>query len=189
MSSSSHAYLTMGESAELVPENQFRATLEPQINYFAVNSHLDLGVAEDAQIRLSLGVGGTGSNLDFFYKRVPYPDYDNQPAIGYKIGASFLAVGNKDTVLTPMFAPIISKNLIIHKDRWTPYLSLPIGVSVHKSTSKTPVHFVAGIEYVPSSVENMQFGGEMGLNVKDSFTYVSGYVSFYFEPTEQVIDN
>jgi hypothetical protein len=183
------AYLTNSESAELVPENQFRVTLEPQVNYFAVNSHLDFGVSEDSQVRLSAGIGGTGYNFDFFFKRVPYPDYDKQPAMGYKIGASFMMDQKKEMVLTPIIAPLISKNLIIKKDKWTPYISLPIGVSVHRSATTTPVHFVAGVELTPSSVENMQFGGEIGLNVKDSFTYVSGYVSFYFEPTEQVIDN
>lgn len=180
--------MTIAESAELVPENQFRVSLEPQVNYFNFNTHFDTGVAEDAQVRLSAGIGSGNYHFDFFYKQIPYPDYSDQPAIGYKIGAIF-ARENNSSVLTPLFCPLISKNILIHKDRWTPYLSLPIGVSVFQSRSTTPVHFVAGFEFVPTSVENMQFGAEMGLNIKDSFSYMSAFVSFYFEPTEQVIDN
>jgi hypothetical protein len=182
------AYMTVAESGELVPENQFRISIEPQINYFDFAGHFDTGVAEDAQVRLSAGVGNAGHHIDFFYKRIPFPDYDNQPAIGYKIGVSF-AKESKSNVVTPLFYPLISKNFIINKDRWTPYLSLPIGVSVFQSRSETPVRFVTGVEYVPTSVENMQFGAEIGFNIKDSFSYASAFVSFYFEPTEQVIDN
>jgi hypothetical protein len=182
------AYMTVAESGELVPENQFRVSIEPQVNYFDFSGHFDTGVAEDAQVRVSAGMGSTGYHFDFFYKRIPYPDYDDQPAIGYKFGASFARESNS-SVVTPIFYPLISKNIIIKKDRWTPYASLPIGVSVFQSRSSTPIRFVAGVEYVPTSVENMQFGGEIGFNVKDSFSYASGYVSFYFEPSEQVIDN
>lgn len=182
------AYMTVAESAEIVPENQYRLSMEPQFNYYNFNAHFDTGVAEDAQVRLSAGFGAGNYHFDFFYKRTPIPDYESQPAIGYKIGALF-AKDNNLSIVTPTFCPLISKNIMINKDRWTPYVSLPIGVSVYQSTSTTPVHFVTGVEFVPTSVENMQFGGELGFNVKDSFSYVSAYVSFYFEPTEQVIDN
>lgn len=182
--------MTTAESAELVPEHQFRISIEPQINSstFNFNSHFDTGVAEDAQVRLSAGVGAGNYHFDFFYKKVPFPNYDNQPAIGYKVGAVF-ARENELNVMTPIFCPILSKNLLIDKDRWTPYVALPIGVSVYQSHATTPIHFVAGFEYVPTSIENIQFGGEMGLSAKDSFSYISGFISFYFEPSEQVIDN
>jgi hypothetical protein len=182
------AYMTVSESGELVPENQFRLSLEPQTNYFNFNAHFDMGVAEDAQIRLSAGVGSGNYNFDFFYKRIPFPDYDTQPAFGYKIG-TLLARENNFNVITPIFSPLVSKTILVNKDKWIPYLALPIGVSVYQSHSTTPVHFVAGFEFVPESAENMQFGTEMGFNIKDSFTYMSAFISFYFEPTEQVIDN
>ena len=184
------AYVTSAESAELVPENQLRFTFEPQVNSsnFNFNTHFDTGVAEDSQVRLSAGVGSGNYHLDFFYKKIPFPDYDTQPAIGFKLGAIF-ARENKTDVVTPVLCPISSKNIMIDKNRLTPYIALPIGVSVYQGRSLTPVNFVAGFEFVPTSVENIQFGGEMGFNVRDSYSYVSGYVSFYFEPTEQIIEN
>lgn len=184
----SWSYLTNADSGDIVPEGQYRLSVEPQFNYFGVGAHFDAGTAEDAQIRVSAGAGQDGFHFDFYYKRIPIPDYDKQPAIGYKFGASFAKM-NGASVITPIFFPIMSKSFIIDNNRWSPYLSLPIGVSVSQSKATTPTHFVMGCEVTPSTLDNIQFGGEMGFNVKDSFSYVSAYISFLFEPSERITDS
>lgn len=181
----SQAYFTTAESGDIVPEGQYRVTVEPQFNYFGVSAHFDAGTSEDSQIRVSAGAGQSGYNFDFYYKRIPYPDYDKQPAIGFKYGASFAKIDGS-SVITPRFFPMISKSIMIDNNRWTPYLSLPIGVSVSQSKSTTPTHFVMGCEITPSNIDNIQFGAEMGLNIRDSFSYISGFISFFFEPTEKI---
>ncbi len=182
-----YGYLTTSESGDIVPEGQYRITVEPQLNYFGVTTHFDSGIKEDSQVRLSIGAGQGGYHFDFNFKQVPFPDYDDQPAIGYKIGASFAKMDGK-SVITPRFYPIVSKSMMIENNRWTPYLSIPIGISVSQSKSTIPTHFVVGCEVTPSSLDNIQFGAEMGFNIRDTFSYVSGYISFFFEPTEQISD-
>ncbi len=183
-----HAYLSTIDSGELVPINQYRLILEPQANPFNLSAHFDAGITDSSQLRLSLGAGESGTHFDFSYKTIPIPNLDTQPAMGYKIGTIFASEKGRENSLTIRFTPLVSKNYIINQNRWTPYLALPLGVSVRKSTSTTPTHFVVGTELTPSTTPDMQFGAEVGANLRDSFSYVSVFVSFYFEPTETETD-
>ena len=178
------AYLGTIDSGVLVPVNQYRLILEPQLSPYNLAAHFDAGISDSSQLRISLGAGESATHLDFSVKYIPYPDVDNQPAIGYKIGTLFASEKGNTSSLAFRFTPIISKTYEIDKNHLTPYLALPLGVSIQKSTSKTPSHFVLGAEFSPPSTPDMQFGAEIGANLRDSFSYVSAFISFYFEPLE-----
>lgn len=186
LSASGFSYGFMGtiDSGELVPINQYRIILEPQLSPFNLDAHFDAGVTDSSQLRLSLGAGESGTHFDFFYKTIPYPNFDNQPAMGYKIGTIFASEKGGINSLTIRFTPLLSKTYKVQGNLWTPYLALPLGVSVRKSTSTTPTHFAVGTEFTPTSSPDMQFGLEAAANLRDSFSYISAFISFYFEPTE-----
>ena len=184
----SWAYLSNIDSGELVPKDQYRLIIEPQLGHFNLTAHFDAGISDDSQLRVSLGAGENGTNFDFYYKTVPYPDFENQPAIGYKVGTSF-ASDKGQNILNIRFIPIVSK--IIHGNdiKWVPYASLPMGIALHKSNSSTPLHLSVGTEITLNSTPDMQMGFEVGSSLKDSFSYGSVFVSFYFEPSDLELDS
>lgn len=177
------AYFTNTDSGELVPKDQYRLIIEPQVGHFNLNAHFDTGITDSSQVRVSVGAGENGTHFDFFYKTIPYPDFENQPAIGYKVGAIFASDKNINTVSVRLM-PLLSKSYSFDQFRWTPYVSLPLSVSVQKSTSTTPIHFVFGTELTLPNAPDMQVGAEVGSSLRDSFSYASVFVSFYFEPSE-----
>lgn len=181
------AYLTNADSGELVPIDQYRLVIEPQMAHFNLTAHFDTGISDSSQMRVSLGAGEDGTHLDFFYKDIPIPDYGNQPAIGYKIGTIF-ASDQGNNIFTIRLMPLISKTYEIHRNRWTPYASLPLGVTTIKSVSTTPIHAVLGTEVTLDSAPDMQLGFEIGANLKDSFSYGSVFISFYFEPPDNITE-
>lgn len=184
----SWSYLSTVDSGELVPINQYRLILEPQANPFNLSVHFDAGISDSSQLRLSFGSGESGSHFDFSFKSVPIPSLESQPAIGYKVDTIFANEKGSTNSLTVRISPLISNNYLINKNRWTPYAALPLGVSVRKSSSSTPVHLVVGTELTPHTTPDMQFGAELGIGLKESFSYFSAFVSFYFESTESESD-
>lgn len=180
-------YFTNADSGELVPVDQYRLLIEPQVGHFNLSAHFDTGVTDSSQVRVSLGAGEDGSHFDFFYKNIPFPDYENQPAMGYKVGAVF-ASEKGDSLISLRLMPLISKIYEIGDNRLIPYASLPLTVSIHKSSSTTPIHAVIGTELSFDSVPDMQLGCEIGSSLKDSFSYASVFMSFYFEPMDHVTE-
>lgn len=181
---SAFSFLSTIDSGELVPINQYRLILEPQLSPYNLSAHFDAGISDSSQLRVSLGSGETATHFDFSVKYIPIPDIDEQPAIGYKVGALFATEKESVSSLALRFTPLISKTYEINKNHWTPYLALPIGVSIQKDTSKVPTHFVVGTELTLHSASDMQVGAELGASLRDSFSYVSAFISFYFEPSE-----
>lgn len=172
------------DSGELVPKDQYRVIVEPQFGHYNITAHFDAGITEESQARVSIGAGEDGSHFDFFFKTIPYPDFESQPAMGYKIGTSF-AIDRGETIFSLRFMPLISKTFTHNQNRWTPYLSIPLSVSMHNSTSTTPIYIVGGTELSLPYSPDMQLGLEFGSSLKDGFSYASLFVSFYFEPNEQ----
>lgn len=178
----SNAYFSNIDSGELVPKDQYRLILEPQFGQYNLTAHFDAGITDSTQLRVSLGAGKNGTHFDFFYKTIPYPDFEDQPAIGYKVGTIFSS-NKSENIFSIRFMPLLSKTYLINQVRWTPYLSLPLSVSMEKSKATTPIHLVLGTEITLPSNPDMQIGFEAGASLKDSFSYASAFISFYFEPS------
>lgn len=181
---SAFSFLSTIDSGELVPVNQYRLILEPQLSPYNLSAHFDAGISDASQLRVSMGSGETATHFDFSVKYIPIPDIDDQPAIGYKVGALFATEKGDTSSLALRFTPLVSKTYEIDRNHWTPYIALPLGVSIQKNTSKVPTHFVVGTELTLHSASDMQVGAELGASLRDSFSYVSAFISFYFEPSE-----
>lgn len=176
----------MAESGELVEEGLYQVGIEPQIftnNGGGTNLNLlfDAGINESTSARLSLGVGAIDFNAFGSVKYVPFPDVDNQPAIGIRLGAGFTKEGSEN-MLNTQIAPLLSKK--IEADMFgvfTPYLAIPITYVIAKHENYTASNFVIGSEVNASEIPELKFGGELGFDMNRSYSYISLFLTYPFE--------
>ena len=180
-----HAFMTVQESNDLTPAGQFKLGLSPELRTNAGNtshfsSFIDTQINEGLSARAVLGVGTPALNLGGSLKWVPVPDYENQPAVGAKIGAYFWREGN-EPYTTLRLEPIVSKKFQSAVGSFTPYAALPVMLNSGKDVPSNSMQFAFGSEYINPEADNMTFGLETGIDAKDSFSYISGYVTIYLE--------
>lgn len=176
----SHAYMTTAESGELVPSGQLKMGLQPQfVSQGGMNfsGFLDGYVNDSSSFRLVLGSGDMDFHTGLYYKFIPFPDYENQPAMGARVGFVFGRDGDTSS-LSLIAQPIISKKIDTDIGRFTPYASIPFGSTAIKSTSYNPIQLTIGSEYFTPTYEKVLFGGEVSFDIQDSFSYISFFVSF-----------
>lgn len=189
-STGAQAYYATLDTGKIVPTGKYRALLGPQFITSGENdgtnfsARFDAGVGESTTLR---GLVGVGSD-DFFYtglfvKYVPFPDTDEQPALGIIGGATFGREefsGEKKEVLTLRVSPLISKDFETDIGVVTPYGSLPISTAFVNGTTIYPVQLAGGAEFKPYSWQNVSFMAEAGLKLNKAFSYVSLAVVFEF---------
>ena len=190
ISTPSQAYLTVGESTELPKQGQYRVGAEPQIVFnnggFNFSGFADTAITSDSSIRAHLGIGDTSFEAAASYKWIPIPDYGNQPGIGGKVEASYAnKSGGNWTALR--FMPLISKNFDTQYGQVTPYGSIPLDLIGTPSTTQSAVQLVGGCEYRSPDYSKWMFSAELGLNLNNAFSYVSGNVTYYLDETESSV--
>lgn len=178
------------DTGKIVPTGKYRAIVGPQFittgdnDGTNISGRFDAGVGESTTMR---GLVGFGQD-DFAYgglfaKWVPYPDFENQPAIGFIAGGTYgrESVGNEtEDVLSLKFAPLVSKDFDTDIGVLTPYASLPISVAFVDGDTIYPVQLVGGSEFKPFNWENVSFMGEVGIKMNKAFSYISLAVVFEF---------
>lgn len=180
-----HAYFSTMDTGELVRPQAYRATLEPQFifnRYDGANiiGRFATGIDDDSSAEITLGMGTVDFEAGAFYKLIPYPDADGQPAIGGKVG--FLIGNVKDeTEYNIRFHPLISKSFDTEIGTVTPYGSLPLGITIRNDDTFVPVQLAGGAEYKVSGHENLRLMAELGINVNKAFNYVSFAVAYNFD--------
>jgi hypothetical protein len=191
VSSSAYAYYDVLDTGKIIPTGKYRAIVGPQFitsgenDGSNVSGKFDAGIGESTTIRGSVGFGQdelfyTG----LFLKYVPFPDFENQPALGLIGGFNFARESvdhEQQEVLSLRFAPLASKDFDTDIGVVTPYASLPISIAFQDGHTIYPVQLVGGAEFKPFSWENVSFMGEMGLKLNKAFSYVSLSVVFEFE--------
>ena len=183
-----NAYLTTSESGELVKPGQYRFGVIPQLRMSDgsgtnLSGFIDTPFNDESSIRAQIGFGETDVEAAASYKWIPIPDYDNQPAIGGKVEASFARKGNVN-INSIRFLPLISKSFDSKQGVFIPYGSVPISLMNSSTTSATAVQLVVGSEYVNPDNKNWVFSAELGLNFSNAFTYISGAVTYVLEDIE-----
>ncbi|MGE3759324.1 MAG: hypothetical protein AB7H97_16290 [Pseudobdellovibrionaceae bacterium] len=189
----SQAYFSNVETAEVPPPGTYYLSVEPQVVFNTLDQgsktglnlvgHFDAPVSDSSSMRVLLGTGTTDFQTGFFFKWVPIPDIDNQPAIGFKFGALY-ARADDTTQLSARIYPIVSKKYDSSYGLLTPYASLPMGLTNVEKKSYTPVTLALGSEWKPVDMKYVWFGAELGLDMKDAFSYISGVVIFSIDEDE-----
>ncbi len=184
-SSVSMAYLTVGESAEIQSAHINKAGLEPQIRLsdgggLNLTGFFDRVLSESSSFRAHVGVGDTDFYTGASLKYIPFPDVDQQPAMGGRVGAIFGREGSEN-FYTFRFEPLVSKKFDSPHGLFTPYGSIPIMFTNYKSKTETQVQLTGGVEYSTPELPKLLFSGELGMNMKDSISYIAASVTMYLD--------
>lgn len=185
LASPAQAYFSVIDTGEVLAPGKYQASLEPQLilqNYDGFNAvaRFDRGINEESSARAILGFGKVDFQVGGFYKWVPFPDTANQPAIGGSAGA-ILARVNGDTQFSVRVNPLFSKRLETEIGDFTPYASLPLGITSRKDETVVPVQFVLGSELQPINNQNLSIFAELGFNLHKAFGYISAAVAYRFD--------
>lgn len=174
---SSQAFLSVMNTGDILKPNVQRLTVEAQgvasdERGFNFVGYFDSAIDESSEIRAVLGSGVTDFQAGGYYKLIPYPDVDSQPAIGFVAGFIY-AREDGLSLLNARFCPLVSKHLKYEIGEFNAYSSLSLGMTTVDGEGLTPIQLVVGTEF--KHVDNAEFTwmGEIGLELKDAFTYVS----------------
>ncbi len=170
------AYLSVGESLDLVGTNKQRAGVDLQSASGGVNvgGQYQFRLDDSSAARFSMGTG----DIDFFanasLKWVPVPDYKKQPAIGVLTGLTFSREKNQ-TISTLNLAPLLSKSFVIDDGTLNPYAGLNLGFSFGPSNT-APLWILAGTELTTREIPDSRVHLEIGSSIREAFSYIQiGY--------------
>jgi hypothetical protein len=182
----SWGYVSVQDTAEVLEKGHYRATFEPQFLFTKqtganIVGRLDSHISDSATVR---GIVGVGSAIDFhtgaFLKYSPIPDVGNQPAIAGQVGVVYARYDGEPEV-SFRFNPLISKRFETSRGFITPYGSIPLALETRKGRSIGTAQLVGGAQYETLEWKNVHFSAELGLDIKDSFTYIGVGVIFLFD--------
>jgi hypothetical protein len=184
-SPSSWAFYSTMDTGDLLEVGKYRLGAESQFitnEDTGVNgiARFDFGFNEEANVRAELGFGTTDIHIGGYFKWVPIPDYENQPAIGLTTGLLF-AQYEGETELSLRLHPIISKGFAVDFGKITPYASLPIGLRTYDHDTDVPVQLTLGSDLFFQEINLWHFKGEVGFDVSKAFTYLSIGASLDFD--------
>lgn len=179
------AYFSTIDTGELVAPGEYQVSFEPQYiftRFSGMNAvaRFDTGINDASSVRGVLGFGTVNFQLGGFYKWVPFPDTETQPAIGGEVGA-FIARVPQGTEYSFRFHPLLSKRFETEVGDVIPYGSIPLGVTSRPDKTVLPVQLVAGTEFRPLNAKNLSFFGEVGADVNEAFGYVSVAAAWRFD--------
>lgn len=188
LSSQAHAFMSMAESGELVPMGSYQVGFEPQLltdkdsggNF---NLLLDAPLNDSTSARVVLGGGTIDFNAFASVKFVPFPDVDKQPAMGIRLGAG-IARNEDDNILQLQAAPLLSKKYDTEYGLAVPYFAIPFTFLNTKDENFVATNLAVGSEFHYHEWNNVTLGGEIGLDLNKSWSYISIFASFPFESSK-----
>lgn len=181
-------FLSIGESGEMLNKGNYRVgaslqNLSAGRSGLNIGTFVDSGISDDMSARFLFGVGSVDFHLGGSLKYIPFPDFENQPAIGIKASAWLARIADTSTTAIQL-APLISKKVDIKKVELTPYFSVPVNFVFTKSNSQTGTQFVVGTEYQHPELENVLFAGEVALNLNNSESGFAIFASIPFDASK-----
>jgi hypothetical protein len=183
-------YYDVLDNGEILPKGTYKLGGNTQLltNPFTgvnIGATIDAGFEDQYGMRAIAGFGKTDYFLGAMFKWMPIPDVQNQPAVGFNVG---LIYGRwfDQSELTIRGEPLVSKKFAMGGGYITPYAALPIGILMRNSNTKSSGTDVTWQVAVGSQVQverwkNLQFIGEVGLDISNAFSYVSLGAVWYFD--------
>lgn len=185
VSPASWAYLTFLESGEMVPVQHYRVGFIPQLitndsSGVNVDATIDTGWNDSMSSRFQIGTGKMDIHLGGHFKFVPIPDVDRQPAIGVR-GSAWYARYKDESYTTWSVAPFLSKKVATDIGLLVPYIAIPFNYTFNKNSDFASQQFVIGSEYSTPKAVDMSFAAELGVDLKNSYSFIALYFSFQFD--------
>lgn len=177
-SASSWAYYPTMDTGELLKSGEHRVSLEPTIVFNDLNGYnqiirFDLPANESGNFRTLIGAGAVGFQAGAFYKWIPIPDYQKQPAIGL-LGGLIYARDEGINYLNLRLHPLASKKLPTDDaGLFTPFVALPFGVTFTDGKTRLPFQLALGTEWQPANLKRVSFMTELALNLHESYSHIA----------------
>jgi hypothetical protein len=185
------AYYGVLDNGEILESGKYKLTSDVQAltknGGLNLGAMFDMGFQEDFGIRALVGFGKTDFYGGAMLKWMPIPDLDDQPAIGVNVGVIYA----KDEDLKDLSfraEPMISKRLKVDDTVFTPYAALPVSIRVRdsndpliKESTRATFQLVLGTQLQLATYKNLQFIGEIGLDLDQAPGYVSVGAVWYFD--------
>ena len=171
------AFYSVMETGDLLSEGSYRASIESQFlsegdRGINLLGRIDSWFNQDANIKAVIGAGTTDFITGGFFKWVPYPDSEGQPAIGLTSGVVYARYEDIDEI-SLRIQPLVSKKFSTEVGDMNPYMSIPFGVASRDSKKFTPIQLVGGLEWKTEQWTDVTFIGEFGINLNQAFSYLS----------------
>ena len=179
----SQAYNTTMSNGQIVQPGAFDVVTQGQYltqtqnSGLNLNTKLETGLTEDSNLIAEFGAGHIDFHGGAYWKWVPFPDFENQPAIGFIAGGYYGKIDSENEFALKI-SPLISKTFHLNAGQITPYMSTPIGLRFIDSSVDTPVQLQIGTEISVEGLKDISFLTEVGINLIDSPTYFSFGVGF-----------
>jgi len=193
----SQAYLSLMTTGDIVPTGQFqllgflensfddidyiknRPPNSPDSDGLSLNGRASYGLNEDMQIDLEIGFGEFDYMIGGFLEWVPFPDADNQPAVGFRGGFVYVDTDNSSqTSITVM--PFASKSFQSDHGKFVPYVGLPLALNSNDSENYFAARLAMGTEWTHPEYPLVHVIGEFDFELSKSFTSFSVGAAFDF---------
>lgn len=171
----SWAYLTILESGEPLTKSELHLGFAPQ---FMLDDHtgsngvinIRTGLDEGRDFSVQLGGGNIHFWTSLSTRWIPIPDYDDQPAIGFRFDVTLSKIASESDGAIRV-APFASKRFRSDTGHIEPYVYLPIGLRVSGGTYDNLSSFVVGSQFMIEDLRPVFFYGETAFNIKNSVSY------------------
>ena len=185
-------YYDVLDNGEILPKGTYKLLGDAQLltdsGGLNVSAAFDTGIDEEFGARGLVGFGRTDYFFGGLLKWMPIPDIEGgQPAVGFNLGLLY-GHWNDDSDLTIRWEPLVSKKFKIETAVVTPYASIPVGVRIRNSnsnynTSGTDVtwQLAVGSQLRVERWKNLQFMGEVGMDLGNALSYISLAAVWYFD--------
>ncbi len=183
------AFFSVMDTGELKREGEYRVLGEGQVlmdtpEGFNLNTRFSTGLDDESELQFEGGVGSVDYYLGAFYKWIPVPDTMDQPAVGGRVGFVFADFNGFSTYgfnVTPM----ISKRFESNAGDFTPYAGLELGLVDNVADTTFSMQLALGLQWKPNrwdfpGLKDFQFLVEYGIEIDDSFNYLSFGASYDF---------
>ena len=187
--SPSLAFFSLMDTGQLKKVGENRVLGEGQILFdapegFNLNARFATGLDDESEVQFEGGVGSVDYYVGAFWKWIPFPDTDDQPAIGLRAGVTF-ADFNNISVYGFNVTPLVSKLIDTSFGEISPYGGLEMGLQNSVNDTNFTMQAVAGVQWAPNrwdfpNLTDFNFLLEYGVEVNDSFNYLSFGASYDF---------
>ena len=129
------------------------------------------------------GLIGTGSGSRKFRIGLTadfdwFPDVDAQPGIATPLYMEYYRI-DTDGLFTFGAKPMVYKTFKGKEASYIPFLAVPLGWGLRNSTLQGTVQVALGSMFQFPNSDHWRFTAEVGFNAANSYSYISGGVTYY----------
>lgn len=185
------------DTGEIMPSGNYKFTATGQALTenagLNLSARADMGVNENIGIRGIFGFGKMDMYGGAMVKWTPMKDDGkNAPSIGANAGLIYVSDGDY-TDLVMRAEPFISKKLDVEEVTFIPYAAVPVNMRMRKfdaegadDKNEVALQLVVGTQLrIPQVVPELQFIGEVGIDLNESPGYISLGVVYYLDSNAQ----